>query len=480
MDSSNEVPRGTALTQSQPTSKILPAPSPMAGTNQPVDWLFIYKFNAYSFPGCDDGKSPAKGTPGIFGGTVDDYPEGQSQQYVFATNENPALVKGKGCIGATLEDPLGATFAQVYNTPGYYYMLWNDQFYGNPIDTQLGPMGHSKGMLAWNQDGEGFVLQVSTPSWPASGCRDISRNSAKTIEDVKKGVKVKKGNRMVPVELDYNTLGCINDDDIEVAQHFFALKINHADLVVILNALANASVVTDPKEKAICNNGGPDDIQALVNQLGKESKSKDCTIATLSTGVQIISKPSALAVPPWQLISAKLGGLNLRVTSWWADPKIYSTKAGEVPLCWDAGLGTQGDVDIALSGEWNGISFALLGDNRENSNHAKIGISKDSSRPYSIFGDENQQGALCAGYDKTGEYGPQTPPKESKIQQCNSSQNGRGGTFYILNDPTLLDSLTKLFTGRTAGADAATTDLKGLTVSDGEKKSSSVRKRRKL
>src|SRR5947199_2640123 len=31
------------------------------------------------------------------------------------------------------------------------------------------PWGHSKGVLAWNDAGEGFVMQVSTPSWPASG-----------------------------------------------------------------------------------------------------------------------------------------------------------------------------------------------------------------------------------------------------------------------------------------------------------------------
>lgn len=430
------------------TKTKLPAPTPMAGPKQPVDWMFAYKFNDGSFPGWDNGEIPKYGTPGIFGGTTDDYPEGLSQQYVFATSDNPTLVKGKGPIGATFTDPLGATFAQVYNCPGYFYVLWNDQFYGNPIDTKDGPAGHSKGMAAWNDDGEGFVLQVSTPSWPASGCHTFSRNSKKTIDAVKNKVKV-KGKL---VELDYNTLGCIDDDDVEVAQHFFCLKLTKADLANVLKGLINANVVTDTSQEAICNNGGPADIQSLVKQMGKESKSKTIFSATLSSGVQIISKPSSLPVPPWQMISAQLEGLSLRVVSWWATPKIYSTKAGELPGCWAAGLGTPGDVDIALTGSWAGVTIDLLGDNAKNSNHAKIGISKDTAKPICIFGDENQQGAI-------------RPKADTATQTCSSSQNGRGGTFYVLKNASLFKSLTKLFAGRTAGVDGASTDLTGIEKS---------------
>lgn len=427
------------------TTTKLAAPTPLAGPGQPVDWMFAYKFNDGSFPGWDNGEVPPYGTPGIFGGYTDDYPEGLSQQYVFATSASPALVKGKGPIGATFTDPLGATFAQVYNTPGYYYILWNDQFYGNPIETKSSPFGHSKGMAAWNDDGEGFVLQVSTPSWPASGCHTFSRNSQKTINDVKNKVKVKGK----PVELDYNTLGCIDDDDVEVAQHFFCLKITKGDLVNVLQGLINASVVTDPTQPALCNNGGPADVQALVKQMGKLSKSKALFTATLSSGVQLISKPSSLPVPPWQMISAQLNGLSLRVVSWWASPPIYSSTAGEIPGCWATGLGTPGDVDIALTGSWAGVTVDLIGDNGRNSNHAKIGISKDVSKTICIFGDENQQGAFSKDAD-------------SPTQTCSSSQNGRGGTFYVLNNAGLFKSLTQLFAGRTAGTSAATTDLSGI------------------
>jgi hypothetical protein len=39
----------------------------------------------------------------------------------------------------------------------FFYDPWNDQFEGDPINTQSAPAGHSKGMLVWNNDGEGRV-----------------------------------------------------------------------------------------------------------------------------------------------------------------------------------------------------------------------------------------------------------------------------------------------------------------------------------
>lgn len=392
----------------------LPAPTPMAGENEPVDWLFAFKFNAASFPGCtDDGVTPKVGSKGIFGGTVEEYKSGHSQQYVYATSKSPKLVKGEECIGATLKDPLGATFAQVYKIPGYYYVLWNDQFYDNPIKTQGSPMGHSKGMVAWNEDGEGFVLQVSTPSWPASGSKDHPRQN------------------------DGNTLGCIKDDDVEVSQHFFALKINKDDLVAILKAIDNASVVTSTAHAEIVQNGGPDDVQALVQALGNESKSKECTMVKLSSGVTLISKPSLMAAPPWQIISAKLNSLPLRVASWWDKPLIYSTKKDTAIACWPVELGKPGPVEIATSGTWAGKAIGLKGGMGTNFNHAKVGISTDTTQPLCIFGDMNQQGAL--GYDYA-----------YKGQTCSSSQNGRGGTFYVLENKELFASLTDLLKGDTA------------------------------
>src|SRR5204863_8132467 len=120
-------------------------------------------------------------------------------------------------------DPVGATFDGVYND-GFFYVIWNDQFYGDPAiagctNSCSSPWGHSKGMLAWNDAGDGFVMQVSTPSWPAAG------------------------SKLSPRKTDGNTLGCVTDDDVKVSQHFFALKLTKDDVVKVLKALKNASVV---------------------------------------------------------------------------------------------------------------------------------------------------------------------------------------------------------------------------------------------
>jgi len=45
-----------------------------------------------------------------------------------------------------------ATFNQIYNG-ALFYVLWNDQFYGDPLPIEYAPDGHSKGLLAWNNDG---------------------------------------------------------------------------------------------------------------------------------------------------------------------------------------------------------------------------------------------------------------------------------------------------------------------------------------
>jgi hypothetical protein len=65
-------------------------------------------------------------------------------------------------------------------------------------------------------------------------------------------------------------------------------------------------------------------------------------------------------------------------------------------------------------------------------NHAKIGASTSGTNHYSIFGDMNQQGTA-------------TDPKK-----CGSSQNGRGGLFYVIDDADLANSVTDLIKGDTA------------------------------
>jgi hypothetical protein len=379
------------------------APIPLLEKGHAVDWWFVFKFNATSFPGCGAVFSDKRSCP--FGGEVEKYRF--SQQFVYATNENRRLEQGSGCVGATTKDPLGATFDQVFNK-SFYYVIWNDQFYDDPeIDGCTkscgAPWGHSKGMLAWNKEGEGFVLQVTTPSWPAAGSKKYPR------------------------ETNGNTLGCIDTNNVTFSQHFFALRLNKNDLAKVLKALANASVVTDVENRQIVNNGGPADIQKLVKALGYKSKSAVVTKEKLSTDVELISKPSALHVPPWQLVSAKLGGVALRTATWWASPKIPSTTASTPISCWSDKLGKPGPVAIATTGQWNGKTFGLKG----GSNHAKIGVAASGNRHYAIFGDLNQQGAASG-------------------TNCRRSQNGRGGLFFVIADKVLADSIEDLIKGETA------------------------------
>jgi len=417
------------------------APVPLLKSGQPVNWWFVFKFNAESFPECG---GPQRTCP--FGGTAQPYGS-FGQQFAFASSADGTLHQGGGCIGDAITDPLGATFDQVYNGK-FYYVLWNDQFYGDPLQIRYAPWGHSKGMLAWNDDGNGMVLQVSTPSWPASG----SSNE--------------------PRQTDGNTLGCVRDNDVLVSQHFFALKLNQADVVMVLKALANASVVTDPTKLQIVNNGGPADIQELVRGLGEVSKSKTATKATLSSGVLLISKPSDLNVPPWQMVSALLGGEPLRVATWWADPEIPTTTAATPVGCWDQSLGEPGAVEIATTGTWQGKTLGFEGVSEPEGNHAKIGVST-WWRPYITFGAMNQQGTLpephcgnaeslpeCAGFRRICPFGICQLPyvifgdmnQQGTLSgpHCDSSQNGRGGLFFVVQQPQLFNSVRDLLQGQTA------------------------------
>ena len=378
-------------------------PRPLLRGNTPVDWWFVFKFNSTKFSGC----GPDAERTCQFGGRVQlsRYPFGQ--QFVSASKADGKLTQGKGCAGATDSDPLGATFGQIYNGSSNF-IIWNDQFNGDPLvcgksHDCASPWGHSKGMLAWDDSGEGLIMQVTTPSWPGAGSKRKPR-------------KVTSG----------NTLGCVKKNNVKFSQHFFALKLTKPDLVTVLKALANASVATDPFNPQIARNGGPQDIRDLVEQLGQKSKSETVTKDRLSTGVTLISKPSKLHVPPWQLASALLDQESNRSATWWASPRITSTNKRTPVSCWpsDGSLKKPGASLIVRSGQWRGTEFKMI----SGSNHAKIGVTTSGDQHYTILSDLNQQGRL-------------TPPK------CDSSQNGRGGLFFVLDDKKLFDSMSELLDG---------------------------------
>jgi len=383
---------------------------PLIAKGHPVDWWFAFKFNSASFPKCAAGATRTC----LFGGQVQSSWTSFSQQFAVASSDSKSLQAGSGCAGDTTDDPVGATFDEIYSG-SFNYVVWNDQFYQDPKLTACGnsnscsaPWGHSKGMIAWSDAGDGIVMQVTTPDWPGAGSKQHSRSE------------------------EGNTLGCTaRDNDVLVSQHFFALKLTKDDVVKVLTALQNASVVTDTRNVQIVKNGGSADISTLVAKLGVKSISTALTHDTLSTGVQLISKPSALHVPPWQMVSSVLDGVSLRAATWWANPQIPSTTSSTTIDCWDASLGTPGAVEIATSGHFAGKTFGLKGIAGPDGNHAKIGVSTSGTHHYTIFGDMNQQGAT------TG-------------TNCGRSQNGRGGLFFVVDNAALHKDLKKLITGGTA------------------------------
>jgi hypothetical protein len=386
------------------------APKPLLAQGTPVDWWFAFKFNSSKpFASCGTDSGPRTC---IFGGKVQTK-QSFGQQFAVASSVSPKLDTGAGCLGATVTDPVGATFEQVYNG-SFFYVIWNDQFYGDPhvcgkSDNCDKPWGHSKGMLAWNDAGDGLVMQVSTPSWPGSGSNRIVRKTG-------------------------NTLGCIkSNNNLRASQHFFALKLNKNDVMIVLKALRTASVATDPTKLQVVSNGGPREIRDLVLTLGKRpEKDEDVPILQeqLSSGVRLIAKPSSLHVPPWQMVSALLSGASERAATWWTKPKIPSTTKSTTIKCWDEPVigGRSGPVAIALTGEWQGNELKLYAP----SNHAKIGVTSSGNDRFVIFGDLNQQGSIA----------PST--------KCDASQNGRGGMFFVLKNTALHDSVSELIEGDTA------------------------------
>lgn len=390
--------------------------APRLGDGSVVDWWFTYKFNTYSFPECSTTREC------IFGGTVKEYKYGYGMQYLLASNVNGTTKKGAlrtDCLG-TGADPVAKTFDQIYSGNAPNYIIWNDQFYREPQieltpacstyssepTSCSAPWGHSKGAMAWDENGDGFIMQVTTPDWPGSGDSSIPRPT--------------QG----------NTLGCIEDDNVEVAQHLFSLKLSPADTEDVLKALHRASVVTDPSNAQLVKlTTGPSNLAALAKGLGTLDTSASPYQASLSSGAKVIAKPQALHVPSWQMVSA-LVGKPLRTATWWQSPEILSAEAG-IPGCWSSDLDTPQEVQIATSGQWQNTTFGLTGGLGQNYNHAKLGHSINGT--LAIMGDMNQMGSY-------------TPD----LRKCDSSQNARGGLFFVLDDPTLHSDLKELMTGTTA------------------------------
>ena len=227
------------------------SPAPLLGDGTAVDWWFAFKPTTDAFPECS-----TKITC-MFGGSTESY-KGWGLQYVLShgtKGQTSAMQLHSDCLGNG-DDPVAKTFAQVYSGSAPNYVIWNDQFYDDPelniqppcVKYCAGPWGHSKGVMAWDEDGTGFIMQVTTPDWPGTGSASKPRST--------------QG----------NTLGCVKDDNIKVAQHFFALRLATLDDTrTVLQALQRASVATDPSNDQLVKlTSGPAELSSLAKQLGRQ------------------------------------------------------------------------------------------------------------------------------------------------------------------------------------------------------------------
>ena len=398
--------------------------APLLGDGTAVDWWFAFKPTTAAFPHCSTNVTC------MFGGDPmkDRLKPQYGLQYILASKGVDGTTKKmklhSDCLGNG-EDPLAKTFQQIYSGNAPNYVVWNDQFYDDPVPKIdppcikycAKPWGHSKGIMAWDDDGSGFVMQVTTPDWPGSGSMEYPRK--------------KQG----------NTLGCCKDDNVMVAQHFFALRLHSVnDTMTVLQALQRSSVVTDPKNPQLVKlSSGPSELKQVASQLGRqvldnlEPFQGQLTVRT-GPKVHLIAKPSGLHVPPWHLISAILE-TPLRTATWWTAPAINSTHDGYKPGCWHESLKpTTPEVQVGLSGQWHNTTFSLLGRPDTDGNHAKLGHSLKGPK-LAVMSDMNQQGAL---------------DMENSKGTCDLSQNARGGLFFVLEDAVLHAGLVELLTGETA------------------------------
>jgi len=327
------------------------------------------------------------------------------------------------CLGSGA-DPLAETFAQIFDGSAPNYVLWSDALKGEPQPNvtpsctsfcQM-PWGLSKGALAWDESGAGFVIQVSTPDWPGSGDKTRPRRRG-------------------------NTLGCTVGNNVKFSQHFLALKLLRGDVQKVLEAMQLASVVTDPSNSQLMKlTGGPPELQMLARSLGQVSSRAPASLVTLGSvedgtadakRVQLIAKPHGLWVPPWQMVSALLGK-PLRTATYWAEPRINSTRSGLRPGCWSDELGTPDEVQVATTGQWGNAPFGLTGGGASaDENAAKVAHTTLGNLV--ITGDLNQQGLL-----------------EPRGGTCGIAQNARGGLFFAIEDEVLHGSIALLLTGGTA------------------------------
>nr|AIG56182.1 secreted protein [Achlya hypogyna] len=283
------------------------------GDGRPVAWWFVLKLPAQVrsatgtfMPTPCDCAPPACASP-------EEPLRAHGLCYLYADANNPVLRHfrdvGYDCLGQGGRDPVSQTLRQKQTATHWGY--FNDQLNGLAFMQQKSLVcggsssfnAHSKGMVAFEAATGGFVLQTSTPNFPD------------------------------PSSPAFVPLGCQADNNVEYAQHLFAMSLDAAELLTLATgwqsarlcsanhyhtlhdllvspSLANASSSLPPVAQAVA--------RALVEERLTPSASSQKTVVTKGSPVAVsgLFKSHRAQVPPWAMAASAYAS-DVSVASWW-------------------------------------------------------------------------------------------------------------------------------------------------------------------
>ena len=197
---------------------------------------------------------------------------------------------------------------------------------------------------------------------------------------------------------------------VAFSQHFFALKLNKADVVTVLAGAAERERRHRSGKPQIVQRrpGGRSQWSRSRRAISKErrrshqeraSRGRDPDLEAVRPGM---SRPGRWFRRCWAMPGE-------RSATWWMKPWIYHQMARRGSMLGRATLGPK-PGPVAIAGTGAGMSRDQP---HRPLNHAKFGTTTSADKRFSILGDLNQQGAIA-------------PPG------CDKSQNGRGGLFFVV------------------------------------------------
>ncbi|KAF0686505.1 Aste57867_21692 [Aphanomyces stellatus] len=372
--------------------------------------------------------------------------------YLYADANNPKLRHfrdaGYDCLGQGGNDPVSQTLRQRQNAS--HWAIFNDQLnaIAEKVDKRRVCSGesdfnaHAKGAVAFNDDAGGFVLQTSTPNFPDPTLQSSKTSGAATSDD-------------------FVRLGCQQDNNVEFAQHLFAMSLDAAALDAVgrgwqASRLCSANHYRDMQARlaspALLHDTKHAIAKALVNPDLDVTASTNMTIEAKACGksatIRGLFKGKLSEVPPWAM-AAETFRSDLSVASWWdenygipslcdgdnfaATPRAFCLKNDPLFLRHDGTFPY--NVENLMEATWtmpggDKASWSLRGGRVRDGNHGKWAIAtpRDAhAASTSIFADLNMEGFPCS-------------------KNCNGSQGGRGGSFYGIDNDELHESLVSLIT----------------------------------